>query len=120
MRTWDRIRVASAIAALAVFVLVEDAAGQGVVLPGAGPINRSMAGASTALPVDFGSSYWNPATISGLGRQEFLLGAELIIPSVHLQATLPARSIDGQFPTSTQSGKSRSDVGVIPSPATGL
>ena len=58
---------------------------QGLVAPGAGPINLGMAGASTAAPIDFGSSYWNPANISGLDRQEFLLGSQLVIPSIHLR-----------------------------------
>ena len=99
--------------------LAATARGQGIVLPGAGPINRSMAGASTAAPVDFGSSYWNPATISGLGRQEFLLGTELIIPSIHLQTRLPERSILGAFPPENRSGTARSDGGVASNLATG-
>jgi long-chain fatty acid transport protein len=92
---------------------------QGLIIPGAGPINRSMAGASTAAPVDFGSSYWNPATISGLDRQEFLLGSELIFPSTHLNTSLPAGAINGQFPTVGRSGTSRSDSGVASNLATG-
>jgi long-chain fatty acid transport protein len=51
---------------------------QGVVSPSAGPINSSMAGASLAAPVDFGASYWNPAIISALDDQEFLLGSALV------------------------------------------
>ena len=92
--------------------------GQGLVVPTAGPINSSMAGASTAAPIDFGSSYWNPATISGLDRQEFLLGSALILPSIHLQTTLPAGSL-GPFPTATRSGVSRSNGGVASNLATG-
>ncbi len=95
------------------------AMGQGIYLPGAGPINRAMGGASTAAPVDFGSSYWNPAAISGLDRQEFLLGSELIIPSIHLNTNFPARSIAGRFPTTNRSGTARSDSGVASNLATG-
>jgi long-subunit fatty acid transport protein len=93
---------------------------QGVVNPGAGPINRAMAGASTAAPVDFGSSYWNPANLSALERQEFLLGAELIIPSSHFESALPAGAINGVFPPQGRFGLSRSDSGVIPNLATGV
>ena len=40
---------------------------QGLVLPSAGPINGSMAGASVAASIDpAGALYWNPATISAL------------------------------------------------------
>ena len=50
------------------------ASGQGLIAPTAGPINSAMAGASTAAPIEFGSTYWNPANLSGLDRNEFLLG----------------------------------------------
>src|SRR3954467_7969118 len=87
---------------------------QGLVAPGAGPINRAMAGASTAAPVDFGSSYWKPANLSGLERPEFLLGSELIIPSTHLTTVLPRGTIGGLFPAQSRFGTARSDSGVIP------
>ncbi|WP_165229700.1 OmpP1/FadL family transporter [Aquisphaera insulae] len=85
---------------------------QGIVAPGAGPINRSMAGASTAAAVDLGSSYWNPATLSFLERDEFLIGSELIIPSIHYSAALLAGSINGSLPPENRYGTSRSDSGV--------
>ena len=93
---------------------------QGLIAPGAGPINRAMAGASTAAPVDFGSTYWNPANLSGLDRNEFLLGSELIIPSSHLTTNLPAGAIGGVFPQQGRYGVARSDSGVIPNLATGV
>lgn len=85
---------------------------QGVVAPGAGPINRSMGGASTAAGVDLGASYWNPATLSLLERNEVLIGSEFIIPTIDYSATLPAGSINGILPTETRSGTTRSDSGV--------
>ncbi|MGE3822481.1 MAG: OmpP1/FadL family transporter [Isosphaeraceae bacterium] len=94
------------------------ATAQGLIAPGAGPINRAMAGASTAAPVDFGSTYWNPANLSGLERSEFLLGSELVIPSTHLTTTLPAGTL-GPFPPENRYGVSRSDSGVIPNLAVG-
>ncbi|MDB5349314.1 MAG: putative outer membrane protein precursor [Planctomycetota bacterium] len=111
-------RTAAALAILA--VCSASAMAQGIIAPGAGPINRAMAGASTAAPVDFGSTYWNPANLSGLQRNEFLLGSELIIPSTHLTTSLPAGSINGILPLRGRSGTSRSDSGVIPNLATGV
>jgi long-chain fatty acid transport protein len=107
------------VASLVVLGLAATAPAQGLIAPGAGPINRAMGGASTAAPVDFGSTYWNPANLSGLDRQEFLIGSELLIPSTHLTTSLPARSIGGIFPAQGRYGVSRSDSGVVPNLATG-
>src|ERR1700733_5536207 len=112
------LRMACAIAVVA--ICSNTAMAQGLVSPGAGPINLSMAGASTAAPVDFGSSYWNPANLSGLERSEFLLGSELIIPSTHLTSSVPAGAVNGILPLQGRSGVARSDSGVIPSLATGV
>ncbi|MDG3002559.1 OmpP1/FadL family transporter [Paludisphaera mucosa] len=114
------IFVRTALAMGLVAVGVSAASAQGIIAPGAGPINRSMAGASTAAPIEFGSSYWNPANLSGLERDEFLLGSELIIPSTHFTTNLPAGAINGVVPTQGRYGVSRSDSGVIPNLATGL
>jgi len=94
--------------------------GQGVVAPSAGPINSSMAGASTAAPVDFGGSYWNPAIISALEDQEVLIGSALVFPSTHIQSGLAADSVDGIFPPTNRYGESRSDSGVAAGLATGF
>ena len=94
--------------------------GQGVVVPSAGPINSSMAGASTAAPVDFGGSYWNPAIISALEDQEVLIGSALLFPSMHLQSGLPADSVGGIFPPTNRYGEERSDSGVAAGLATGF
>jgi long-chain fatty acid transport protein len=118
MRVKDWPRLVMTLGVLACFCWPSRANGQGLISPTAGPINSSMAGASTAAPIDFGSSYWNPATISGLDRSEFLIGSALIIPSIHFGSTLPAGSI-GPFPTSTRSGVSRSNGGVASNLATG-
>jgi len=93
---------------------------QGIIVPSAGPINSSMAGASTAAPVDFGASYWNPAVISALEDQEFLLGSALALPSIHMQSSLPADSVLGQFPPNNRFGEARSDSGVASGLATGF
>jgi long-chain fatty acid transport protein len=94
--------------------------GQGIVIPSAGPINSAMAGASTAAPVDFGASYWNPAILSGLEDQEFLLGSALALSSIHLQSSLRAGSVGGVFPPTNRFGEERSNGGVASGLATGF
>ncbi len=108
------------IAALAVLTVTTTSFAQGIIAPTAGPINSSMAGASVAAPVDFGGSYWNPAIISGLPRNEFLLGSQLLIPSMHMTSSLPAGAIDGVFPPTNRYGVARSDSGVATNLATGV
>ncbi len=105
---------------VAILAAMSSTYGQGIMVPSAGPINSAMAGASTAAPVDFGSSYWNPANLSGLQSQEFLLGSALALPSLHLQSSLPADSIGGVFPPTNRFGDSRSDSGVAAGLATGF
>src|SRR5512135_3077548 len=80
------------------------ARGQGIIAPSAGPINSAMAGASTAAPVDFGGSYWNPAVLSGLDKQEVLRGTGRVFPSIHFTSRLPAGSVNGLFPPENRFG----------------
>jgi len=110
--------VCSAVTVLA--TLTSDVHGQGLIVPSAGPINSSMAGASTAAPVDFGASYWNPAILSALEDQEVLIGSALAFPSTHLQSGLAADSVGGIFPPTGRYGESRSDSGVGAGLATGF
>jgi long-chain fatty acid transport protein len=105
---------------LALLLTSTSVQGQGIIVPSAGPINSSMAGASTAAPVDFGASYWNPAIISALEDQEFLLGSALALPSVHMQSSLTADSVLGRFPPTNRFGEARSDSGVASALATGF
>jgi long-chain fatty acid transport protein len=61
----------------------------GAVLSGAGPVDRSVAGAATALPLSAGGAiFWNPATLNGLGRSELEAGAELLFVHSRLQSGL--------------------------------
>ena len=64
-----RSTLAVCVGVLAVVSLfrLEPAHGQGIIMPGAGAVNRAMAGASTAAAIDAaGAGYWNPATIGAL------------------------------------------------------
>src|SRR5262245_52111596 len=87
--------------------------GQGVILPGAGGMHLSMAGASTATSVDaLGALYWNPATICGLPGSEVVVGGEALIPDIHLGSSIPAGAFGPLGPATTLSGYTRSDNGV--------
>jgi long-chain fatty acid transport protein len=80
--------------------------GQGLFLPGAGPVHRSMAGASTAAPLDaLGANYWNPAAISGLPRSEVDVAGEFLYADTHLASVAPLRG---------QAGRTRSNSGLAP------
>src|SRR6516165_6736380 len=116
MRRW----ILAATACLAVSLPQSTAHGQGLIAPTAGPINSAMAGASTAAPIEFGSTYWNPANLSGLERNEFLLGSQLTIPSIHLTTIVPAGAVKGVFPPQNRFGTARSDSGVLSNLATGV
>jgi long-chain fatty acid transport protein len=90
------------------------ASAQGIIQQGAGATHLSMAGASTAMGVDAaGALYWNPAVISGLPGSEAVIGAEMLVPDLHLGSTVPAGAF-GPLPLVGQSGLTRSDSGVVP------
>lgn len=67
----------------------------GHVLQGSGPVNFSMGGAATALPIDVtGALQWNPATITDFKSTEIAVSAAYFTaaPSVYSMANIP----DGQ------------------------
>lgn len=89
--------------------------GQGFVLPGVGPINRSMGGAATAAPLDAtGALNWNPATISGLPQSRADIGVDIIYNRNRVHSGLLIGT-PAEF-----SGTSDSDVGVWALPAIGF
>jgi long-chain fatty acid transport protein len=60
---------------------VAAARAQGIVAPGAGPIQMSMGGASTAVGLDaVGANMWNPAAILGLKQSEVEIANQLAFP----------------------------------------
>lgn len=82
---------------------------QGIYLPTAGTVNRSMGGTSTAAPVDaIGSLYWNPATISGLSQSEIGFGMDLLFSDLDVSSSVPGLA-----------GHTESDGGPFPIPAMG-
>lgn len=69
---------------------------QGIALSGVGAVNRSMAGASTAAPIDAaGALMWNPASISGLQHSEVDMGLELLLPTEKLSSSFAAYNMQG-------------------------
>jgi len=107
MHTSQVIRPATiAVVILVFFAATSSARAQGIALGGVGPVNRSMAGASTAAPIDAaGAVHWNPASISGMINSEMMFGLELLLPTEEISSTL------GPFQGTTDG---EPGVGVIP------
>ena len=84
--------------------------GQGAILQSAGPVNRSMGGASVAAPIDaIGAIYWNPATISGMAYSETAFSLDLLFANHTVSSSL------GAF-----SGSTEADNGAFPIPNIGF
>jgi long-chain fatty acid transport protein len=93
----------------------------GAVISGAGPVNRSMAGASVAAPLSpAGAIYWNPATLSGLERSELEAGAELLFPRSKFESRVNAGSLAPGLPPVSVAGSTSSDAGPYPLPTIAL
>lgn len=109
--------------ALVAFLLsaVPALAQQGFILSGVGPVNRAMAGASTAAPLDAsGALHWNPAAISGLGHSDMDFGVELLYPQAKLSSSLPAGPPGSGLPPIPLYGIDRSNGGAAPLPTAGF
>jgi long-chain fatty acid transport protein len=79
--------------ALSLLVLISAAlpvhAQMGVVFTGAGPVNRSMGGASTGSPLDAsGTLYWNPGAMSALPSSSIDFGVELLAPQTRVSSSI--------------------------------
>jgi long-chain fatty acid transport protein len=93
----------------------------GLVLTGAGPVNRSMGGAAVAAPLDAtGALYWNPATTSALPDNSIDFGIELLVPQTHLASSLPANALGLGLPPVPLAGSDRGDDGVFALPSMAL
>lgn len=81
-----------------------------------GAINRSMAGTSTAAPLDtLGAFLWNPATITALPTSADM-SVELMLP----QSKLSSSVAPGVLGPTGASGSTNSNSGVFPLPNLGL
>lgn len=93
----------------------------GPLLSGAGPINQSMGGASTAAPLSAsGALLWNPATLSGLDRSELDVGAELLFPQTRLSSSVSANTFGPGVPPVRVSGTTRNEDSVFALPTISL
>ena len=109
-RNWLKSAMLSLVAVL---VTASVALGQGAVLPGVGPVNRSMAGAAVAAPLDpAGAIYWNPATTTGLANNEVMFGAEFLYTTSRLSSTVGPNAFGPGIPALALAGNDRSDGGV--------
>jgi long-chain fatty acid transport protein len=94
---------------------------QGLVLPGVGPVNRSMGGAAVAAPLDaLGAIHWNPAAISGLPQSEMDFGVELLHPRSRLASTVAAGALAPGFPPIALAGSDEGDNGLFALPSFAL
>src|SRR5213080_2430506 len=92
-----------------------------MVLPGAGPVNRSMGGAGTATALDAtGALFWNAAAISALDRPQIDFAVELLFPQATLQSSVRPNSFGLGIPPVGLAGSTDSDSGVAPLPSFGL
>lgn len=111
-------------AALTLVVLIGVTGGvsaQGLVLPSVGPVNRSMAGASVAAPLDAtGALYWNPATLSGLPSSEMDIGVELLYSRSRVSSAVAPNTFGPGIPPVGLAGSTNADNGVFPLPNLGL
>lgn len=74
---------------LAISVVAGSAYGQGMIVTGVGPVNRSMGGAGTASPLDaIGAVHWNPASISAMSNSQVSFGLEGLAGDVDLTTNI--------------------------------
>lgn len=93
----------------------------GLAVAGVGPINRSMGGAAVAAPIDSaGALFWNPATMSGLARNEMMFATELLIPRTTLTSRVGAGAFGPGLPARPLSGTTGGNNGVFPLPTFAL
>lgn len=89
---------------------------QGIVYPGVGPVNRSMAGAAVAAPLDAaGALHWNPGALSGLAASELNVGVELHMHRSVLQADAPADAFQPGSPALSSRVGSHTGATLLPS-----
>lgn len=85
-----RASIRSSLLFLAIVTLTAaPCAAQGIFVAGVGPVNRSMAGAGAAAPLDaIGALYRNPGSISGLSCNEVSFGIEALLADIDLSSTV--------------------------------
>src|SRR4051794_83109 len=116
IRLCGLIRAGLGVLAFAV-LLPGRASGQGIVLPGVGPINAGFGGAGTAAPLDAtGALHWNPATITAL-KDRVDIGVELLSSRNTVSSRVAAGAFGLGVPSRALAGSTRNDSGMAPLPA---
>lgn len=93
-------------------VVTGNALAQGIIFPSTGAKHRSMAGASTAAPLDAaGATYWNPAAMAGLEESEIFIGVDFMYADTFL---------DSRVEATNEFGSNRSDSGLAAFPSIGI
>ena len=93
-------------------VVTGNALAQGIIFPSTGAKHRSMAGASTAAPLDAaGATYWNPAAMAGLEESQIFIGVDFMYADTFL---------DSRIEATNEFGSNRSDSGLAAFPAIGI
>jgi long-chain fatty acid transport protein len=91
----------------------------GFINNGAGPIGRVIPTVAAGIDAP-GAIYWNPASISGLGRSELAAGIDAVFPQSTLASTVDAGALGMGLPLGTMSGSDKADNSVFPLPYVGL
>jgi long-chain fatty acid transport protein len=91
------------------------------VIGGAGPVSMSMAGATTAMPLDAsGALYWNPAAMRGLPGSEVDFGLFALFPASRLSSAVAPSALGPCVPPFPLAGSSTNESGVFPAPNVGF
>jgi len=90
----------------------------GHILDAVGPINQSMGGAGTAMPLDaMGALYRNSASIMGLDSSEVSFGFQIFAPESQLESSVLAGSFGPGVPAASLIGSTSSDTDISPIPS---
>jgi len=110
------------VAILCALAMVSNVSAQmGHVLESVGPVNQSMGGAATAMPLDGMSAIqWNPASISGLSGSEIGFAFTVLAPNTDLSSSVEAGAFGPFGPAGRLSGTSESNTDISPMPSFGF
>lgn len=90
----------------------------GHVVTGVGAINQSVAGTSTAMPLDAsGALYWNPATITGLDSSQAQINGEVMFVNLHLKSSVEPNAFGAGVPSTHLEDSTRSKLDIMPLPS---
>lgn len=120
MINWRQKRLVGCVALWLSCWAVAAKAQYGPMLTGAGPINRSIAGATTALPLDtLGAFLWNPATLTALPNSADM-ALEVFLPYAALSSEVDAGAFGPGTPPQQLAGRTASESGAFPIPNFGF